>query len=260
MNTLKDKVVLITGTAQNIGKTMLREFAADGAIAIGVDIQTEKGEAVAAEIRSEGNVAEFYDLDIRCEERVELVINEIVAKHGRIDCLVNNAASYGSFGGTLDSTLEEHVSCIDTILFGTFLMTKYAVPHMIANGGGSIVNIGSVHGVESSKDMTSYHVAKAGLIMQTKQDAIYYGPQNIRVNAVIPGTIIGEESRPGYMQYLNVDTIEEAQKLTRESMRDVSPLGRWGETSEVAAAVRFFLTDGTYCEGACLVADGGSTL
>lgn len=258
--TLKDKVIIITGMTQNIGKDIYQEFAAEGATVIGCGRSAEKGEKVCAEVIANGGKAEFYHVDVCDEDGVKAMIEAVAAKYGRIDGLVNNAAAYGPYGAipTTDLTAADMRVSFDTCVIGTFLMTKYVGKEMVKAQSGRIVDILSIFGFKATPVMTPYHVSKAALLMLMKQDALTYGKKGIRVNGVAPGSIIGAESWPGYVSYYGVNTVEEAKEVHKKNVVNSNTLGRWGEPEEIAAAVRFFLAEDDFCNGAVINCDGGS--
>lgn len=260
LNTLKDKVIIISGTTQGIGASMIKTFADEGAIVIGCGRQAEKGQKVVDEILAAGGRAEFVPCSIIEEEQVKSLVNHVMEKYGRIDGLVNNAAAFGPYGNipSVDLTAEQMRAPFETCVVGTFLMTKYVAAEMLKVGYGRIVDILSIHGFRCSLDMTPYHVAKAALFMLMKQDALNYGRHGVLVNAVAPGSIIADDSWPGYAKYLNVETIEEAQAIQKERLKYNNTMGCYGNPDDISAATRFFLCEGNFCSGAVINADGGA--
>lgn len=258
--TLKDKVIIITGTTQNIGKGIYQEFAAEGAIVIGCGRQAEKGKAACDEVIAAGGTAEFYVLDVCDEVAVKSMVEDVAAKYGRIDGLVNNAAAYGPFGPipTTDLTADDMRASFETCVIGTFLMTKYVAKEMLKVQRGRIVDILSIYGFKADSVMTPYHVSKAALLMLMKQDALTYGKQGLRVNGVAPGSIIGDESWPSYVTYYGVNTVEEAKEAHKKNIANANTVGMWGEPTDIASAVRFFLAEDDFCNGAVINCDGGA--
>lgn len=258
--TLKDKVIIITGMTQNIGKGMYQQFAEEGAIVVGTGRRAEVGERIRDEEIAKGYKAEFYPVDVRDEAAIAAMVEDVVKKYGRIDGLVNNAAAYGPYGAipTTDLTVENMRESFDTCVIGTFLMTKYVAREMVKVQSGRIVDILSIYGLKNGMQMTPYHVAKAAETMMMKQDAYFYGKQGLRVNGVAPGSIIGDESWAGYVSYYGVNTVEEAQEKHKENIKNANLVGKWGTPEDIAAAVRFFLAEDDFCNGAVLSSDGGS--
>ncbi len=262
LETLNNRVVIISGAAQNIGAHMLKKFAEEGAIAIGCDLQGEKVEKVCEEIREKGGTAFSYSVDVTNEDDITKMVDDVIKKYGRIDCLVNNAAS-GGIGGpipTTDLTQEQFMLPFKVNVLGTFLMTKHVAKEMVKAKAGRIVDIISVAGFVNSPTMTPYRVSKAALLMLMKQDAVSYGKYGIRVNGVAPGSIVGPESWSGYKTFYHVDTEEEAKKIHEENAKHINLVGRYGVPEDIARAVHYFLAEDDFCNGAVINEDGGAII
>jgi 3alpha(or 20beta)-hydroxysteroid dehydrogenase len=246
VNRLEGCVAVVTGAAQGQGEAEARAFAAEGARVVVADVAEEQGRAVAADI---GPAAEFARLDVAAEDAWNAVLDAVLARHGRLDVLVNNAARYWT-----RPLVEESVADLDAIiavnLRGPFLGIRAAAPRMRASGGGSIVNVSSTAGLTGYPGHGAYGMTKWALRGLTKVAAAELAPWGIRVNCVIPGAIEGP------MLARNVPP----EVLADPAHWVGTPLGRAGRPAEVAATVLFLAgSESSYMTGAELVVDGGST-
>ncbi len=247
MFTFNNKIAVITGGADGIGKATSLKFAEAGATALIWDIQAEKGEQLVDEITKSGGKAEFYKVDTTQVPEVEAAVNEIIEKHGTIDFLINNA------GITRDAsfkkmTSEQWQQVIDVNLTGVFNCTKIIAPVMLEKGFGKIVNASSVVGLYGNFGQTNYVATKAGIIGMTKTWAREFGRKGINVNAVAPGFTMTEmvAKMPGNVL---------------ESMKAKVPLARLAEPGEMADAYMFLCSEyASYINGHTLSVDGGMTV
>jgi NAD(P)-dependent dehydrogenase (short-subunit alcohol dehydrogenase family) len=244
---LAGKVALVTGGAQGIGRAIVEKLAREGARVTFVDLEAAAGAAVARELG--GGVA-FLRADVTREREVKDATEEIVRRAGRLDVLVNNAGVNAYFDATAMTEAEwDAVFAVD--LKGAWLCAKHALPAMKRAGGGSIVNIASIHASLTIAGMFPYAAAKSGLVGLTRSLALDYAPDNIRVNAVLPG-------------WTRTRLIEEwfrKQPDPAEAEREVlavHPLGRLSTPMEVANLVAFVASDeASAITGAALAVDGG---
>jgi 3-oxoacyl-[acyl-carrier protein] reductase len=249
MGRLQDKVTIISGGASGIGRTSARLFAQEGAQVVIADISHEAGVDAAREIEKAGGKAEFIAADVSKADEVSSLIDRVVADFGRIDVLMNNAAIWR--GDTTISELSEEVwdTVIDGVLKSAFLMSKCAIPHMVRNGAGSIVNISSINAIYGV-GLTAYTAAKGGMISMTKLIAAEYGGRQIRANVILPGTI-GTDSaiaawraRPGAL----------------DAITAAYPVGRIGTPEDVAYCALFLASDeSAFVTGSVYLVDGGLT-
>ncbi|MFM7535343.1 MAG: SDR family NAD(P)-dependent oxidoreductase [Acidimicrobiales bacterium] len=242
---LAGKVALITGGARGQGAEEGALFAAEGATVILTDVLDELGEAAAGAIDG----AEYVRLDVRDEAGWAAVVDGVVARHGRLDVLVNNAAI--DLVKRLDATtMEEWHRLIDINLTGTFLGMRTAAAAMRAgNHGGSIVNISSVAGLEAVNGHGAYSTTKWAVRGLTKNAALEWGRYGIRVNSVHPGVI----ETP-----MVSDTRVMTDPATRAKMERAITLGRFGQPRDIAAMVLFLASDeSSYCTGQEFTVDGG---
>ncbi len=247
---MKDKVALISGAAGGMGAATARLFAAEGARAVVVaDILDQEGKAVVAEIGKAGGHASFVHLDVTDEAQWKAAIEGIVAAHGRLDVLVNNAGISGSAETDLyDTAAWNRLMGINAT--GVFLGMKYATAAMKKTGGGSIVNLSSISGIVGQGYIhVGYNASKGAVRLITKAGAAQHGKEGIRVNSVHPGLM-----PPMRTSGRTADPVMRAKTLKGV------PMGRAGEVDEVARAILFLASDeSSYVTGAELVVDGGWT-
>ena len=253
-NRLTGKVALVTGATSGLGEAIAHGYAREGArVAICGRRQTE-GEAVAAQIRSDGGDVAFFTCDVAQSAGVERLIAEVVQTFGRLDIAVNNAG-LGAAGAKLaDIEDDEFDRIISTNLRGVWLCMKHEIRQLLRQeGGGSIINMGSVLGHVAVSPASQYSVAhyvaaKHGIEGLTRTGAADYGQQGIRVNTLAPGIVATAIS-----DQLIVD---EAPLISR--WRDRTPLGRLASVADVVGAAVFLASDeARYISGTSLVVDGG---
>ena len=234
-NRLKEKVVLVTGAAQGIGFACAKLCAAEGASVIVADIQRDRGDQSAAAIRAEGGQAVFIHADLRDEKQCAALIDQSLRAFGKVDGLVNNAGWFPR--ATLEQTTTElWEEVLNVNLRSAFYCCKYAVPKMRERRAGSIVNMGSICGIQSLPNLVAYGTAKAGLLGLTRTLAGALAQDRIRVNYVIPGWVFteGEQNiQRGEGRTLD-DLLKAGEKLA---------FGRAQSPEETAQAVVFLLSD-----------------
>jgi len=237
-------VAVVTGAARGIGLAVTRRFLGDGYGVALLDIDAETLARTAAALAA-GESVLAIECDVAEPHQVQTAIDRVAARFGRIDALVNNAG-IAVFKPILETTYEEWARVIAVNLTGPFLCTQACAPVMLANGGGAVVNIGSISGLRASTLRVAYGTSKAALMHLTKQQAAELGERGIRVNAVAPGP---------------VDTAMAKQVHTpdiRADYHDAIPLNRYGSEDEIAAAVAFLCSDAaSYVNGQTLAVDGG---
>lgn len=248
MNRLKDKIAIVTGGANGIGRAIGEVFAEEGAWVLVADIEDEPGRKTVNGIRQKGGHAEFCHTDVSLSSDVARAVKMAVAQNGRIDILCNNAAYLADdFHAILESTDEEWDKCIKVALMGTHYFTKETLPYMLRQKKGSIVNVVSIQAMEGMMTSVAYTATKAALLGYTMSAVYDYGPHNIRINSLCPGPIqtrIGAE--PGGPQH--------------KWQCDQTALGRVGDAREVAWAAVFLASDeASYVTGVTLPVDGGWT-
>src|SRR5690348_10394464 len=198
---LEGKCAIVTGSATGIGKATATLFAKEGARIVVSDVD-EAGRQVVDAIKGDGGEATFVKADVSQADDAERMVDTTVRTYGRLDVLVNNAAVYLGDGNILTVADETWNQIIGVNLKGTYLCCKFAIGRMIETGGGSIVNLGSVNAL-MGLSLTAYTASKGGVQALTRLLAVDFGPQEIRVNSICPGTIMTENSiaiyreRPG---------------------------------------------------------------
>jgi NAD(P)-dependent dehydrogenase (short-subunit alcohol dehydrogenase family) len=249
---LHNKVALITGGTSGIGEATALLFAKEGARVAITGRNETRGHAVTAKILESGGQAIFLRTDVRKAEECHRAVEETVRAFGRLDILFNNAGVYYP-QTALECTEEEWDLQIDINLKGTFLMSKYALPGMIARSSGVIINNSSGWGVVGGDRAVAYCASKGGVVLLTKAMAIDHGRQGIRVNCICPGDVetpmLPEDARMRGMKWEDY--------VAGCSNR---PLGRIGTVDEIAKAVLFLASDdSSFMTGASLIVDGGGT-
>jgi NAD(P)-dependent dehydrogenase (short-subunit alcohol dehydrogenase family) len=248
---LKDRVAIVTGATSGIGEASARLFAGEGARVVATGRDESRGRAVAAAIESAGGRAIFVRADVRVADDCRRTVEETLrAFGGRLDVLFHNAGVYHPHNA-IDCTEEEWDATLDSSLKGAWLMSKYALPAMIAQGRGVIILQASGWGIQGGDQAVAYCAAKGGVVVMTKAMAIDHGPQGIRVNCLCPGDVdtpmLGREARDRGLNW--DDYIRGAANR---------PLGRVGTAEELARAALFLASDdSSFMTGAALVVDGG---
>ena len=244
---LVNKICIITGAANGIGLATAQKFSDEGALAIICDMNQEQVDAAVKKIVDAGGRAEGYVLNVTDRASIDLVVAALIARHGRIDVLINNA------GITKDARLvnmteQQFDAVIDVNLKGVFNCTQAVVPHMLKAGKGSIVSASSVVGLYGNFGQTNYAATKFGVIGMTMTWARELGPKGIRVNAVCPGFV-----ETGILATIPEDVLK--------GMQERSWLRRLGQPKELANVYAFLASDeSSYINGIALEASGGISL
>jgi NAD(P)-dependent dehydrogenase (short-subunit alcohol dehydrogenase family) len=254
MGRVQDKVALVTGAAQGIGRATAQLQAREGAAVAVADVNAKEAEAVAEQIRAAGGKARAWQLDVSQEAEVAAVLAAIGQEFGRLDILVNNAGISGANGTAEEITEAEWDKVMNVNAKGTFLCTKHAVPLMRRAGGGSIVNLSSVYGIVGSHNVAAYHASKGAIRIMSKTDALAFAEDRIRVNSVHPGFIWTPMLEAG-AQVPGV-----APEAVHSAMAKLHPLGTLGEPDDVAHGILYLASDeAKFVTGSELVIDGGYT-
>ncbi|MBE1556306.1 SDR family NAD(P)-dependent oxidoreductase [Sporosarcina limicola] len=248
---LKDKVAVVTGAASGIGFATSQLLSKAGCHVVLLDINTEAGNEKTNEINEQGGKATFFTCDVTSHEACKAVIQKIESDFKRIDVLFNNAGVIRR-KNIVEHSEEEWDLVINVSLKSVFLLSKYAIPVMVKNGGGSIINTGSGWGLKGGDNAASYCAAKAGVVNVTKAMAIDHGKDNIRVNCISPGDTDTPLLR-GEAEQLKLDT----EQFLKSSGVD-RPLRRIGTPEDIAKGVLFLASDlSSWVTGTSLVVDGG---
>ena len=243
------KTVLITGVGGGIGRACVRHFVEKGWRVIGVD-RSEYGE----DFPSGGH---FIKADISLPDSAEIIFQQVKTFHPSLDVLVNNAAVQVA-KPLVETTVEEWDAVMASNLRSVFLFVKLAHPLMKTAGGGAIVNVSSVHAIQTSANIATYAASKGGLLALTRAMAIEFAPDNIRVNAILPGAVDTPMLRAGLGRgHAGHGDIQE--RLDNLARRTVS--GKVGKPEEIAQAIYFLADDeqSSFMTGQALVVDGGAT-
>ncbi len=244
---LNDKIALVTGASRGIGESIARLLAEQGAHVIVSSRKIDGCEAVAESIRNDGGSAEAFACHVGSMDDIASVFEHIREKHGKLDILVNNAATNPYFGHILDTDLNAFQKTVDVNLRGYFFMSVEGGKLMRENGGGSIVNTASINGVRPGPFQAIYSITKASVISMTQAFAKECGADNIRVNALLPG--LTKTKFAGAL--FESDDI-------REEMYKTIPLGRHAMPDEMAGAVLYMVSDASsYMTGETITVDGG---
>lgn len=248
---LDGRVALITGGTSGIGRATAELFAREGARVTITGRDETRGAAVAEEIGAAGSEGLFVRSDVRVAADCERSVRETVEAFGRLDILFNNAGVFVA-NDVVDCAEDEWDAQIDTSLKGAYLMSRFAIPHMRAQGGGAIVNCSSGWGLVGGIKGAAYCAAKGGLVTMTKAMALDHGPEGIRVNAVCPGdTETPMEHEDARHQGLSWDEFV----LSAIEGRAIARMGR---PEEIALAVLYLASDdSSFVTGVALPVDGG---
>jgi NAD(P)-dependent dehydrogenase (short-subunit alcohol dehydrogenase family) len=248
-NMSNNPVVLITGALTGIGRAAAIAFARKGAKVVVSGRRDEAGKALVKELRALGSEAEFINADVRKEDDVRAMVDKTVARFGRLDVAVNNAATEGQVGPITDQSAESFAATFETNVLGVVLSMKHEVRAMQAQGSGSIINISSTYGHKGAAFASIYVGAKHAVEGITKSVALELAKSGIRVNAVAPGpTDTGMLTR-------FTGTAENKAALVKQV-----PLDRLGLSEEIADGIVFIASDGAkWVTGEILNVDGGMT-
>ena len=247
---LKDKVAIVTGASKGIGRAIAETFAREGAKVAICSRTASEGEAAAAALREAGADVAYIQADVSVMDDARRLVEETTDKWGRLDVVCNNAG-IGMLRTVEETTAEQWRHLLSINLDGVFHCSKFAIPALRRSGGGSIINMASVASFVGFQADAAYCASKGGLLMLTRQMALDYAPENIRVNAICPGFI----RTPELEHYLDQKPDPEE---GRAQVVAYHPIGRIGEPDEVAAVALFFASDeSSFVTGAHLAVDGG---
>lgn len=255
-NRLNGRVSIVTGAASGIGRAIALAMAAAGARVIVSDLHLEEGQATVNFITKAGGEAIFVACDVSNAEQVSGLVQAALEHFGRLDGLVNNAGISGGSKLVHELELETWDSVIAVNLRGPFLCAKYAIPHLMADGG-VIVNIASTYGLIGAPLAAAYCASKGGVVNLTRQLAVDYGSFGIRVNAICPGYV--DTDMGGYRASLPPEQ-SAAANARREAGAAKQPLGRQAQALEIARVAVFLASDeSSFMTGSIVTVDGGCT-
>ena len=247
---LEGKVSIITGAGSGMGRTAALLFAREGARVVVAEHDAGAGEETVRLVREAGGGATFVRVDVSSEADAKAMVDHAVATYGRLDCLYNNAGIMPEADG---SVIDTDVATWDRVMAvnvrGVFLGCKYAIPALVAAGGGSIINIASFVAILGcSVPQDAYTASKGALLALTRSLAVQFGPRGVRTNAICPGPV----ETPLLMEWLVKD--EEAKRIRLAR----NPTGRFGKPEEIAHLAVYLASDESrWTNGASLVVDGG---
>ena len=246
---LSGKVAIVTGGAMGIGEASARKLGAAGAAVAILDPDQSFGEKTAAEIRNGGASCQFYRCDVSQSHDVEQAVDAVVAQFGGVDILVSNAGVQ-HYGDVITTSEADWDRVLTINLTGCFLVSKFAVPHMLKNGG-AIVILGSVQSFTAIQNSIAYVTSKHALLGLTRAMALDYAQKGIRVNCVCPGTV----DTPMLHWAASLSPDPEAVIRTCDRMH---AMGRIGQPDEIADAIVYLVSPmSSFITGAALVVDGG---
>ena len=248
---ISGRVALVTGGTDGIGRAVVERLARDGAQVLMVAREAERGRDGETTLRAAGLDVRFFPCDVADRAQCQAAVSAAVESFGRLDTVVNNAAVF-AFASVEDMAEDDWDRIIQTNLTSVFLVSKYAIPHLRASGGGAIVNVASVHGVATVDHVAAYAAAKGGVIALSRQMAHDVASDRIRVNALIVGAVDTAMSRQHALavgaDYVGVG----------DSPIVDQALGRMARPEEIAGAIRFLVgADASFVNGSALVVDGG---
>lgn len=247
---LDGKIALVTGASRGIGEAIARLLAQQGAHVLVSSRKAESCQSVVDAIRADGGSAEALACHVGDMDSIQAAFATIRAQHGRLDILVNNAATNPYFGNVLDTDLAAYNKTVDVNIRGYFFMSIEAGRLMREQGGGAIVNTASVNGLQPGMGQAIYSITKAAVINMTKAFAKECAPFGIRCNAILPGLT---KTKFAGALFTN-------EGIYKQVVSGI-PMGRHAEPSEMAGAVLYLVSRaGSYTTGECLVIDGGLTI
>lgn len=252
MGRIEGKACVVTGAGSGIGKAIAERFAEEGGQILCVDVNGETATQTAAAIQAAGGTAAAFSADISDDQQAQAFIDRCVERYGRLDVLVNNAGV--NLPGTFHEVSNAEIDrTIDINLKGTIYCSRAAIPQMLKQGGGNIVNISSVNGLVSEPFLCLYSASKGGIVMLTRGIALDYAKQGIRCNCICPGWV----DTP--INYAHAELLGGIDKVYA-SVDQFQPIGRPGEPREIAHLALFLASDeASLMTGSIITADGGMT-
>lgn len=258
MGILEGKVAIVTGASSGIGRAIALRYAREGARVFIADINVDGGEETVRMVADAGGQATFIECNTGDPIQVQSMVDRAAAEGGQLNIIVNNAGVGGVGKRVEEIEPDEFRQVVDVNLMGPFYGSKYAIPHLRAAGGGAIIHISSVYGLIAAPNTGPYAASKGGLVMLTKQMAVDYSRENIRVNCICPGFV--DTDLGGRRARMAPEDAARAH-ANREAKAAIQPIGRQAQPDEMAgAAVYLASDDASYVVGAIMVVDGGESI
>jgi NAD(P)-dependent dehydrogenase (short-subunit alcohol dehydrogenase family) len=255
MHRVSGKTCIVTGASLGIGRACALRLAEEGARLALFDVLDDAGAALVAELNAKGAKARYWHVDVGSERAVHAAIDEVAAHFGGVDVLVNNAGIAGANKPTHEITEEEWDRVQAINVKGVFFCVKHAIAHLRRAGGGSVINLSSIYGLVGAADVPPYHASKGAVRLMSKNDALIYATDGIRVNSIHPGFIW----TPMVEHHLRDSGATDLDAARRE-VGLLHPLGHMGDVDDIAWGVVYLASDeAKFVTGAELVIDGGYT-
>ena len=255
MQRVNGKTCIVTGASLGIGRACTLRLAEEGARLALFDVLDDAGAALVAELEAKGAKARYWHVDVGSEHAVHAAIDEVAGHFGSVDVLVNNAGIAGANKPTHEITEEEWDRVQAINVKGVFFCVKHAIAHLRRAGGGSIINLSSIYGLVGAADVPPYHASKGAVRLMSKNDALIYATDRIRVNSIHPGFIW----TPMVEHHLRDSGATDIDAARRE-VGLLHPLGHMGDVDDIAWGVVYLASDESkFVTGAELVIDGGYT-